>query len=148
MNSRLQTRPQTLPDTATRATLLVDDEGLIVHANTEAHALLGYSGTELVGLHFEALLPTMPRTRHAARQLRHMASHLHLVREAPIEFRARSKSGREIPVQVVLDLLPHETDRLIAATITPQRPDVLRPISPPDSRHRPRASAGYPSSSR
>ena len=143
MNSRLQTRPQTLPDTATRATLLVDDEGLIVHANSEAHALLGYSGTELVGLHFEALLPTMPRTRHAARQLRHRASHLHLSREAPLEFRARSKSGREIPVQVVLDLLPQGTERLITATITPQRPDVLRPISPPDSRHRPRASAGY-----
>lgn len=143
MNSRLPTRPQTLPDTATRATLLVNGEGLIVQANTQANTLLGYSGTELIGLHFEALLPTMPRTRHAARQLRHRASHLHLSREAPLEFRARSKSGREIPVQVVLDLLPQGTERLITATITPQRPDVLRPISPPDSRHRPRASAGY-----
>ena len=148
MNSRLQTRTLTAPNVADTALLVVDDEGLIISANPQAYALLGYSGTELIGLHFEALLPTTPRTRHAARQLRHMASKLYLSKVAPTEFGARSKSGRVIPVQVVLDLLPHETDRLIAARVIPRRPDVLRPISPPDSRHRPRASAGYPSSSR
>ena len=148
MNSRLQTRLPTLPDSTDRALVVVDHEGLIVQANTQAHALLGYAGTALIGLHFEALLPTMPRTRHAARQLRQMASHPHLARATPPAFRARLLSGREIPVHVTLTVLPGRTERLIAATITPQRPDMLRPISPPDSRHHPRASAGYSSSSR
>jgi len=88
---------ESLPD----AVVVVDGRGCIRRVNPRAEQLFGYASEELVGQRVELLVPEAARERHAqhflafqrAPQVRPMGAGMLM---------ARHKSGRELPVEIML----------------------------------------------
>ena len=84
------------------AVVMVNDHGIIEHANPQTRAVLGYEPAELTGRPMDLLMPERLRQRHAT----HVA-HFHQQPQArPMgEFRALlalRKDGTEVPVEIGL----------------------------------------------
>jgi diguanylate cyclase (GGDEF)-like protein/PAS domain S-box-containing protein len=99
-----------LLEAAPDAMIVVDAEGSISLVNAQTERMFGYSREELVGQSLERLVPAYfegGSFRDAS--LRPIAS--------PLDLQARSKDGREFPVEVNLSPLETEDGTLVTAAI-------------------------------
>lgn len=100
------------------AVILVDRQGLIVHANSHASALFGYSDRALVGETVDALVPDSVRGRHG----QHRADYMDRPRVRPMGTRGqaligRRRDGSEFPVEIALSALETEDGPRYLASI-------------------------------
>lgn len=97
-----EARLEGLLDATPDAMIISNAEGKILRANAETEAMFGYSHSELLDVAIEDLIPASLRTGHVRdrtvymRQPRPMTTGIH----RPIL--ARSKDGREFPVEISL----------------------------------------------
>jgi PAS domain S-box-containing protein len=116
-----EARFRALLESAPDAIVIVDRQGTVLLANTQADALFGYAREELVGESVDRLLPIDLRDRHA----RHRESYHADPRTRPmgigIALSARRKDGTEFPAEISLS--PLETDEGVLVTA------VIRDIS-------------------
>lgn len=97
--------------------LLVDDFGMIVEANPEAHRALGYGDGELTGLPVDALVPAP----YAASHREHREGFMRHPRMKPMgtgrELSARRKDGSEMPVEIMLSPAEGEDGLFVVAIL-------------------------------
>lgn len=84
------------------ATIIFGRDGTVVFANHQATLLFGYSRGEFSRLTVEALLPGRFREQHVAHRDRYVTGPWLQPMGAGLELFARSKDGREIPVEISL----------------------------------------------
>lgn len=99
------------------ALLLVDGNGRIIHASSQAETLFGYTTAELAGSPVEILLPLSFQESH---------KHIRADDTLPIkswfdgqdlQFVARHKDGREFAVEMELKPLPWEDEQWLMCTV-------------------------------
>lgn len=97
--------------------MIVDAEGNIVIANSQAEQLFGYQRAEMIGEPIEMLLPSRYHGRHIA----HRASYAADPRTRPMgigrDLVAARKDGSEFPVEVSLSPLETEEGLLVTSVI-------------------------------
>ncbi|TXI99875.1 MAG: response regulator [Aquabacterium sp.] len=87
--------------------LVVDDTGQILIANPKAHEQFGYAAGAMIGLCVDDLVPDDIRSRHAQMRASFMnSSRKRAMGSISGDFRARSRQGREFPVDLGLTQLP------------------------------------------
>ena len=106
-----------LLDAAPDATVMVDDHGTIVYANSRVKEVLGYAREELVGGPLEALLPERYRAMHPQHQATFAASPNPRPMGAGLELYALHKDGHEFPVEISLSPVTTEAGLLISSAI-------------------------------
>ncbi len=97
--------------------IIVDDQGRMVIANTQAHRMFGYALADLIGRSVEVLLPEARRARHLEYReayqrhatTRPMGSGLDLV--------GRRRDGSEFPVEISLSPLRTDDGSLVITVI-------------------------------
>jgi two-component system CheB/CheR fusion protein len=106
-----------LVDSAYDAIVSVNGDGILTFANKKAEEIFGYDAGELVGKHMSVLIPERLHVQHEA----HHALYLTQPSSRPMgrgqDLVARTKDGREIPVDVSLS--PYKTfdDVIVTAII-------------------------------
>ncbi|HYX00135.1 MAG TPA: PAS domain S-box protein, partial [Candidatus Elarobacter sp.] len=89
-------------DSAPEGILVVNREGQIVHVNAQTEELFGYGPDELLGVHFEVLLPQLFREEHE----RQIAGYTRAPGLRPgrvgLELRGLRKDGTEILLEMSL----------------------------------------------
>ncbi|MDX6617245.1 MAG: hypothetical protein QOD60_2336 [Solirubrobacterales bacterium] len=103
-------------DSATDATVGVDDDGIIVLANTLAVSLFGYLREELVGQSIELILPDSARTEEARRTANLENSQAWPIASG-LELEGRAADGTEFPCEISLSLMDWKGARLSLAAI-------------------------------
>jgi PAS domain S-box-containing protein len=102
---------------AADATLVVDLDGVIRHANRRTADILGWDPTDLVGQSVEVLVPTEVRRRHVGlRQGFAKVPHSRMM-GAGIELVALHRDGHEVPVEIALSPLVTPDGQLVIASI-------------------------------
>jgi PAS domain S-box-containing protein len=91
-------------EAATDATLGVDDDGIIVLANTRAVELFGYSRDELIGASVELVFPEASRTREA-NLARYFDNPETWPRGPGLALEARAEDGTEFPCEISLSTM-------------------------------------------
>ena len=85
------------------ALVLVDDQGLIVQANSQALSLFGYPETELVGASIEMLVPEGAKARHRAHRAGYMAHpHVRAMGATGQTLMGRRRDGTQFPLEIAL----------------------------------------------
>lgn len=84
------------------ATLLVDEEGRILQANTSAERLFGYDAEAMTGVDIEALVPARFRAGHSAHRARHADSCEPYRPMGKGSYLALRRDGVEFPVEIGL----------------------------------------------
>ena len=104
-------------DSAPDATVVVDESGNIRVSNLQMIKLLGYSKEELKEMNVDELLPDRYQEGHSS----HRANFSNKARVrgmgAGLDLSAKTKDGRDIPIEVSLSPIKTETGTLIAASI-------------------------------
>jgi len=109
--------PAQVLEAAPDAMLVVDEQGAIVYANSEADKLFGYDRGALVGLPIEILVPDAQRGAHAGHRQRYTdIPHARPMGQA-LNISARRKDGAEFPADVKLSPLPTPTGLLVTAAV-------------------------------
>jgi PAS domain S-box-containing protein len=97
--------------------VIVDQQGKIVLANTQAEKLFGYTPKELQGQPVEMLMPEGVRTKHAG----HREGYFQVPRargmDVGLELSGRRKDGTEFPVEISLSPLRTEEGILVTSAI-------------------------------
>jgi PAS domain S-box-containing protein len=91
-----------LLDAAPDPTVIVDQDGTIVYANTQVEEVLGYEANELTDRPVEDLLPERYRKIHLTHRNSFFASAKPRPMGSGLELFALHKDGHEIPVQISL----------------------------------------------
>jgi protein-histidine pros-kinase len=108
---------KTLLELAPDATVVVDNEGVIVFANAQIAQTFGYSPTELIGRSVETLLPERFRAAHP----RHRAAFSTKPRSRPmgasLSLSGLHKNGREFPVEISLSPVRTGAELLVVGAI-------------------------------
>ena len=94
-------------ENAPDAVVVVDAHGVIRKVNLQAEALFGYMREEMVGNPVEHLLPERFHKRHRQHRRNYFADPRARKMGIGLELYARSRDGREIPVDIMLN--PIET---------------------------------------
>ena len=89
---------ESIPD----AVIVVDARGRIVQVNTHTEALFGYGRNELRGQRIEMLVPERLRGEHVAHRRGYDEAPRTRVMGAGKNLTARHRSGREVPVEIML----------------------------------------------
>ena len=93
---------QGLFECAPDAIVVVNSEGRIVEANTQAEKIFGYSKNELLDKHVEVLIPERFRKRHDEHMRRYMSKpHIRFM-GSELELYGLRKDGTEFPVDIAL----------------------------------------------
>lgn len=87
-------------DTVPEATLVVDEQGLVIHANAGAHAVFGYAVGAMLGLTVESLIPERLKAVHAGHRAQFMAEPLSRPMGEGRELLARRADGDEFPAEI------------------------------------------------
>jgi PAS domain S-box-containing protein len=106
-----------LLEAAPDAIVIVDADGKIVLANSQADNLFGYSRDELIEQAVELLLPEGLRAVHARHRAGFFSQPRVRAMGAGLDLHARAKDGREFPVEISLSPLVTETGTLVSAAI-------------------------------
>ena len=110
---QLQAWLELLPDAA----LLVDRDGRIVFANTQAEGMFGYAPHVLVGQAVEALIPSRLQSQHVQDRERYAAAPHKRAMGAGMDLYALRRDGAEIPVDIALGPLNVEGRALVLSVI-------------------------------
>ncbi len=94
--------PLDLLDAMPDAVLIVAPNGLILAANAECEAVLGYPPGELVGTAVDALIPAGLRERHAGHRAAYSAAPRARAMGAGLELEAQHRDGSLLPVEISL----------------------------------------------
>jgi PAS domain S-box-containing protein len=101
-------RFQALMESAPDAMLVVDLQGDLVLANTQAEKLFGYSRDEMLGRKVEMLVPEGVRDRHVAHREKYVQHPGTRPMGSSMELAGQRKDGTTLPIEVTLG--PIETD--------------------------------------
>ena len=104
-------------DAAPNAMLLVDDQGLIVLANTQAERLFGYAESELLGHGVEMLLPGHLRDAHARYRQDYLSLPDTRAMGAGRDLFGKRRDGTLVPVEIGLNPLKTSKGQLVLASI-------------------------------
>ena len=104
-------------DAAPNAMLLVDDQGRIVLANTQAEILFGYAKSELLGHGVEMLLPEPLRDAHAQYRQEYLTLPDTRAMGAGRDLFGKHRDGTLVPVEIGLNPLKTSTGQLVLASI-------------------------------
>lgn len=102
---------------AADATLVVDWEGVIRHANRRMADVLGWQPKELVGQRVEVLVPTGFRQHHVAHREGFTKVPHSRMMGAGLELVALHHDGHEVPVEIALSPLTTAEGRFVIASI-------------------------------
>lgn len=89
-------------DSIPDAVVVVSAQGRIVQVNANAEVLLGYERGELRGRHVEVIVPERFRADHVAQRQGFQEAPRNRAMGAGKQLCARHKSGREVPVEIML----------------------------------------------
>ena len=107
-----------LLDSASQGVVAVDDRGRIVLVNAKTEEMFGYRREELLGQCMDVILPERHRATHGE-ALRHYFAHPYArAMGSGMDFRGRSKSGDEFPLEISLSCIDQGGSRLALALIT------------------------------
>ena len=104
-------------EAAPSAILLVDDRGMIAHANAQAETLFGYRREELIAKPVEMLLPERLRAAHVEQRGDYAGNPRARAMGAGGELFARRKDGGETPVEAALSPMPTEQGMFVLASV-------------------------------
>src|SRR6266478_6155288 len=90
-------------DAAPSAMIMVDSAGVISFANAQAATVFGYPLSELIGLHFETLIPERFRDRHVGHRKGFLSAPSSRAMGVGRDLFGRRKDGSEFPVEVGLN---------------------------------------------
>lgn len=102
-------------DYALVATLVVDLNGFVLHLNTSAEQLFGYSKEELIGQKIEILVPDGLKHRHTALRESFIKTPARRPMGEGRRLSARHKAGHSIPIEIGLN--PLSVGPLLSAVI-------------------------------
>lgn len=104
---------ESVPD----ATLLVNPDGLIVHADKPASALFGYNRKELLGKRIEMLIPEGFRYRHTRHRSTYTTHPQTGKMGAGLQVSGLRKDGSEFPVDVFVTPVPTEEGNYVMSHV-------------------------------
>jgi PAS domain S-box-containing protein len=114
---RSEARARALLEAAPDAIIVVDRDGCIMLANTQAELLFGYPRQALLSRPIEVLLPERTRTAHVERRARYQATPSTRLMGSGMELYGRRQDGSEFPVEVCLSPLRDGGQNLVIAVI-------------------------------
>ncbi|HEY7524667.1 MAG TPA: PAS domain S-box protein [Candidatus Limnocylindrales bacterium] len=106
-----------LLEVSPNAIVEVDARGLITYVNERTERLFGYRRDELLGLPVETLLPERVRDRHLRQRNGFLAHPIARPMEVALDLVARTKDGREIPVEISLSPVTTGDGLRVVATV-------------------------------
>jgi PAS domain S-box-containing protein len=112
-----ETHFRELLESAPDGIVIVDTDGRIVLANTQAEAMFGYSREELLGQLIEILLPERYRASHVGHRTRYASAPRTRPMGAGLDLAGRHQDGREFPVEISLSPLQTDAGVLITSVI-------------------------------
>jgi len=104
-------------DAAPDASIVVDGEGRIVFANRQAETFFGWARRELLGQAVEVLVPDAARAGHVARRAQYAEDPHARPMGAGLELNARTRDGREVPVEISLSPIETAGGRFVTAAV-------------------------------
>ncbi len=104
---------QSAPD----AMIVIDQSGRIILVNARAAELFEYSQSTLVGMRIERLMPQRFGARHIEHRAKYFAEPSSRAMGRDMELFARTKTGREVPIEVSLSTIDVEAGALACAVI-------------------------------
>ena len=110
-------RFQSLLESAPDAIVIIDPNGQIVLANSQAERVFGYDRVELIGQPIEMLLPERLRTRHTQHRATYDAEPHTRPMGVGLDLVARHRDGAEFPVEISLSPLQTEEGLLVTRVI-------------------------------
>ncbi|MCP5027684.1 MAG: PAS domain S-box protein [Actinomycetia bacterium] len=110
-------KTETVFDAAATAMVLVDHDGLITMANTEACHMFGYEREELLGQPVELLISAELRRTHQVYRSNYVAVAATRPMGSGDELQGRRADGTEFPLEIGLIPLPDHGSRMTMATI-------------------------------
>lgn len=105
-------------DGASAAMLMVDGNGNIVLANTQAEHVFGYSRTELLGQSIDTLVPESARAGHVGDRAKFAAHPRARAMGSGRKLFGRRKDGSEVPVEIGLNPIRIVDKLFVLASIT------------------------------
>jgi PAS domain S-box-containing protein/excisionase family DNA binding protein len=114
---RAEARARALLESAPDAIIVVDQDGHIVLANSQAERLFGYPRQVLFGRPIEDLLPEWLRDAHVQHRAQYQVAPQTRPMGSGIEPYARRHDGSEFPVEVSLSPLSTSGQQLVTAVI-------------------------------
>lgn len=128
-------RFRSLLDAIAEPLLITDGNGRIVAANAPSTVLFGYTGSEIVSLGVEDLVPPRLRAEHRARRQAYSASPRMRPMASGLDIRGLRKDGSEFAAEISLSPLPGDlvlanihdvSDRLRTAQVLQQSEERFR----------------------
>lgn len=110
-------RFRSLVDTAPDATVIMDEQGVILIANRQAVKLFGYSKSQFEGMQVEKLLPSSFRQKHAVYRKQFAGYARTRPMGAGKDLVAVRMDGTEIPVEISLSPFESQEGILVTASI-------------------------------
>jgi len=104
-------------DFAPDAIIIVNSEGLILQANTQAEKIFGYDGKELIGKSVDILIPERFRKRHDEHLKSFIAKPRIRLMGSELELYGLRKDGTEFPVDIALGYLETESGIVVLSTV-------------------------------
>lgn len=98
----LELQMRSLADVIAEGIFITNTEGLIVYANKAAATIFEYTQEEMVGLHWDNLLPEAFRESMIAHLLEFLRFGKTSILEGTTEFSGLTKSGQIIPLRMTL----------------------------------------------
>jgi PAS domain S-box-containing protein len=104
-------------EAAPDAMLIIDQDGLIIAANTQTLALLGYDPHEMIGQPVEMLMPGRFQDLHVQHRETYASAPAHRMMGSGMDLFASHKDGTEIQIEVSLRAIPLAHETLFVAAI-------------------------------
>jgi PAS domain S-box-containing protein len=117
LSLRGEERLRQVLDAAPDAMVVVDGDGRIRFANTQAETLFGYTRAELLGQAVDLLVPDRFRSVHARHVGRYVAAPTARAMGSALELFARRKDGSEVPIEVSLSPLTIDGELVVTAAL-------------------------------